>query len=92
MTNKAIEPFHFDGHGVNDAEGRRLAKLTQQSAAFEYAELEHVGELLSRAPEMRDALLECAAWLRELDLREDEPYTKTLELLDRIESLTSPTH
>ena len=98
MKTKAVEPFRFDGHGINDAEGSRLAKLSEAGSISAYIgdgsgigvkrnpEFDKLGELLAKAPEMRDTLRECANWLRELNLRHESVYTS--ELIQRIDSLT----
>lgn len=48
-----VTPFHFDGHGVNDATGQRIAKVTVGES---WQDREPVGKLLSAAPELRDLL------------------------------------
>lgn len=53
-----VTPFHFDGHGVNDATGQRIAKV---SVGETWQDREPVGKLLSAAPELRDLLAAAVA-------------------------------
>ena len=55
-------PFRFDGHGVNDANGRRIAKLTECGSIPQCLddmssnpELDRVGNMLAAAPELLEA-------------------------------------
>ena len=51
-------PFHFDGHGINDAEGTRLATLNTQAYTYDTGtpvrnpEHEELGALLGASHEL----------------------------------------
>ena len=69
--------WHFDGHGVNDAEGQRIAKVSGDPYIYTWdgprrnEEYDRLSNLIAAAPEMLEALETCVAieqesteWLR----------------------------
>jgi hypothetical protein len=63
-TNPAAKrpgPFRFDGHGINDADGQRIAKVSVQSCAGgrKNPEFERLSLLLAAAQDMFEALEFC---------------------------------
>ena len=61
MTLHAPAPWHFDGHGINDAEGSRIATLTQ-SLKFQ-PESDQLGNTLAAAPDLLAALEAIAPYI-----------------------------
>ena len=75
MSKHTPAPFHFDGHGVNDANGERIAKLSECGTIPSHfgnsrnPEFYRVGGLLAAAPELLEALQECYDLLDNSDVR-----------------------
>ncbi len=54
------EPYNFDGHGINDANGQRLAKMSECGTIPKYLEdsrtpnpeFERVGNMLAASPKL----------------------------------------
>ncbi len=79
-TYKAQSPFSFDGHGINDAKGQRLAKMSDCSVLPKHLwttgkpcaelnpEFDRVGNLLAAAP---DLLAACKDMLELIDPKKD---------------------
>lgn len=67
-------PFRFDGHGVNDAHGNRLATLTKPSDyndmnSAEWKNHRRIGELLGMAPTLLGALEDALVYMHEANSR-----------------------
>lgn len=62
-------PFRFDGHGINDAEGQRIAKVSS-CEPYTYdtgtpqrnAEFDNLSNMFAAAPEMLAALEKLVDW------------------------------
>jgi len=91
--NQIKPPYSFDGHGINDAEGQRIAKMSECGVVEKYIqsgaegmilnpEFEQIGNLLAAAPDMLTIL---KIWDRGNDPDSDLDWT---EQLDRARELT----
>ena len=82
MSNHSPAPWRFDGHGINDANGQRICKVSHERCLLDQRTWNPVfiGDslLIREAPTMLDVLerigpaLETAAHLMRLNGSEDE--------------------
>lgn len=61
---KTPTPFRFDGHGINDAEGQRIAKVSScepyvytTGQPMRNPEFDELSNLFAAAPDLRDACI-----------------------------------
>ena len=67
-SKQAPGPYHWDGYGINDANGQRIAKMSDVGVIQAYAddgtknpEFDRVGMLLAAAPDLLEACHAIAA-------------------------------
>lgn len=62
-TIHTVAPFHSDGHGINDAEGQRVATVSMFMRSQDREEYDQLTDLFAAAPEMQLMLAEVHAFL-----------------------------
>jgi hypothetical protein len=83
MFEKA--PFRFDGHGVNDREGQRLAKLATEPYLFDTGkpvrnpEHDQLGRLFAESPQMFAFLKDVDSVLKEMGFKDDGYLRATIQ-------------
>jgi hypothetical protein len=78
------EPWKFDGHGINDAEGKRIAKVCScepyiypEGRVERNKEFDRISNLFAGAPELLAALISVTDHLERIgDSRKDAPFIK----------------
>lgn len=77
-------PFHFDGHGINDANGQRVTKVREDLRMVDREEFDVLSNLFAAAPEMQDALqdvLHLLAMYKHKTVRQQVVYDKVRSAL-----------
>ena len=86
-TTHTPTPYRFDGHGINDANGQRIAKMSECGTIPQYIqgvvritrnpEFDRVGYLLAAAPELLEALKALEPLITLIDARLDVASRET---------------
>jgi hypothetical protein len=72
--------YHFDGHGINDAKGERMA--TVRGATWQ--EREPLGHLIAESAEMRDVLRDLIPNMQGTTAAAMPAYKQAVALLERL--------
>jgi hypothetical protein len=85
-------PFRFDGHGINDANGQRVAKVSScepyvypDGRPERNKEFDELSKLFAKAPEMRDTLKALLNWANYMGGFEGSEWKDAFDIIEQLE-------